>query len=124
MKKMSETIGDFLDLLDDARKKYDWAYEQVGIEDKRSVDLEHAIEFTDDPEKLLDYAKRLHQCRVDRRDYKDIVGQTYIINYWADKNAISINYLRETLGRLRQEEQNQQSRVYSPRVESEELFES
>lgn len=120
MEKISERIADFLALLDECKRTYDWAYEQVGTEDLRSVDLEHAIEFADSNDQLVETAKKLHECRKKRRMYKDMTELTYIVNFWADRNQTSINYLKETLGRVRQAEENQATRIYTPRVESEE----
>lgn len=119
MEKVSETISTFLKLIDDCKQKYDWAFENVGIEDKRTQDLLHAIEFEEDPYRMSQLADRLHECRKDRRDYKDIVSLTYIINYWSERNQNSINYLKETLGRIRDEEARQNDRTYVPRVEDE-----
>lgn len=118
-RKASEIIEDFLNLIDDCAKKYDWAYEQVGIEDQRTVDLMHGIEFEEDGRKRTQIATKLHNCRKDRRAYKDIVELTYIVNYWSERNEHSINYLREMLGRVREKEEYFKTRTYTPRVEEE-----
>lgn len=115
-KKISEIVADFLNMIEDCQRKYEWAYEQVGIEDKRTVDLMHELEFEKSSKERAKIATKLYKCRNDRREYKDLVQLTEKMNWWTERNQIGINVLKETLGRLRREEEWQETRTYTPRV--------
>lgn len=115
-KKISEVVADFLNMIEDCQRKYEWAYEQVGIEDKRTVDLMHELEFEKYSKERAKIATKLYKCRNDRREYKDLVNLTEKMNWWTERNQIGINVLKETLGRLRREEEWQETRTYTPRV--------
>lgn len=67
---VSEEIKSFLDFVEESRKLYTYALEQIKQEEKRQTDLLHSIEFESSCKERGKLSTRLHKCRKDRRDSK------------------------------------------------------
>ena len=70
-KPNSEYIAEFLNYISDVYSEFNWALGQVDIENKRQQDLLHEVEFTSRAKDRNKICTKLHQCRIDRRMYKD-----------------------------------------------------
>lgn len=120
--KKSEIITQFLNYIDNCQKQYNYAFEMVGIEDKRTSDLLHELELeTTTYSERSKIATQLRISRRDRRYYKDIVEECQpILNFMNDpvKKKI-INQLSQVLGEVRKIEKYHEGRTYVPRIEKE-----
>lgn len=120
--KKSEIITQFLNYIDNCQKQYDYAYEKVGIEDRRTSDLLHELEIenttSNERSKL---ATKLRNSRRDRRYWKDIVEECEPIINFANVpvNKKVINQLKQLLGEVRKVENYHSTRTYIPKVEKE-----
>ena len=116
----SEEIKRFLNFLEEAKKDYDSSYQAVGIEDKRSQDLLHAIEFEHLSENWDGLCRKLKWSRMERRRNKDIVENLQpIYDFLNDsRNEKTLNLLPQVLGSVRKIEERHQNRSYIPRVEN------
>lgn len=117
--KSSDQIKQFLDFIKDCQGQYLLAVEAVGVEDKRTQDLLHAIEFEPHAKERGKLATKLKNCRSVRRENKDIVEELEPIVYFAndEKNMKTFNQLTQLLGQVRKVEKYHESRSYHPRVE-------
>lgn len=115
----AEQIKQFLDFVDESRKLYDLAEENVKTEERRQTDLLHEIEFSANSKERNKTATCLHKCRADRRRYKDEMKrqEQIVIFFNNDQNRKVLNQLRQLLGRQRKEEEYLNSeRTYKTRV--------
>lgn len=120
----SQIIALFLDYVDRAQKEHRYAYEKVGVEDKRTQDLLHSLELEATTYKdRAAISSKLTRSRRDRRYYKDVVQKREpIINFLDDKsNWKAISMLKNKLGEIRKIEEYHEHRTYVPRVEKEKL---
>ena len=117
--KISETIEKIIEFFEQCKIGYKSAYDEVGIEDKRSQDLLHAIEFEHSGKERNKLATKLRDSRVSRRQNKNMIEVLEPIYTFLedDRTGRTINLLKETLGAVRKAEQRQENRVYYPRVE-------
>ena len=114
----SDVLKEFLDYITDCQSKYNYAYENVGEQDKLSQDLLHKLELEDLPAKERNVvAKELETNRKDRRYYKDIVEITDPIKKYYAENKKAIDNLRILLGQIRKIESYHQNRSYIPKSE-------
>lgn len=118
--KKSEIITQFLNYIDNCQKQYDYAYEKVGIEDKRTGDLLHQLELeTTTYNERSKIATQLRISRRDRRYYKDIVEECQpILSFMNEQtHRKAINQLKQVLGEVRKVEKYHEGRTYIPRIE-------
>lgn len=124
--RFSESICAFLEMAEDARRDYEWNYEQVGIMDKLTQDYLHKLELeTLDYKERAKIATKLTKCRRDRRACKDTVEvlEPLVQFLESDKGKNLFNLMRETLGKTRKVEKSMETRAYIPRVLGQEGFE-
>lgn len=110
----------FLNFINECRREYQYAYEQVNEEDRRLQDFLHEMEFASGRAERNQVATRLQHSRKIRRENKDIVKwNERIVKFFEDpKNRDVLNQMRQLLGQQRKEEEYLLSeRVYKPRVE-------
>ncbi len=117
--KRSENIKAFLDFLRECQTEYNSAYEAVGIEDKRTQDLLHAIEFEPQAKERSKICTKLKASRMARRENKDAVEELEpIIELLNDPMAKkTMDKLTQLLGKVRKVEEYHDKRTYIPRVE-------
>lgn len=117
--KFSETIGAFCDTVTNAKRDYEWNYEEVNRLDKLTQDYLHQLELEN-----LNYAERakiatqLAHCRQERRQSKDTVEilEPLIEFLDSDKGKQMFSLMREILGQTRKVENRMGNRVYKYRV--------
>lgn len=118
-KKPSTYIEEFLNFLSDAKSKYNFAFDEVGQQDKLTQDYLHSIELDNlKYEERNKIATKLVINGKDRRYYKDIVEEYEpIVEFLDDPNNKKIvNQLTQVLGKVRKQEERHKNRVYIPRV--------
>lgn len=117
--QFSKAIEDFISLLDDARKDYDWCYDNVRRMDELTQDYLHSLELDD-----LGYKERakvataIMKCRQERRACKETTEVLEPIVYFlnSDKGVDMMKLVREALGKTRKAEEKMQYKQYYPRV--------
>lgn len=105
--------------MDEARKDYEWNFEEVNRLDKLTQDYLHKLELDG-----LDYRERakvataLSRCRQQRRMCKDTVEVLDPLVQFLDseKGSNLMNLMREVLGKTRRVEKNMENRIYVSRV--------
>lgn len=115
----SEQLKQFLDFIDESRRIFSMAQDAVQVEERRQIDLLHEIEFAPNAKERNRVATKLHRCRENRRNYKDMVKRyEMIVNFFNDgQNQKVINQLRQLLGRQRKEEEYLDGeRIYKKRA--------
>lgn len=114
----SEELKRFLDFVQETQAVYKLAKENMQQEDRRLQDLLHKIEFEPTAKERSKICTRLHQSRVARRKYKDLVEETEgLVDFFQDvQNKKVIDKMTQLLGKLRKVEKYHQERVYYPRV--------
>lgn len=117
--KTSDEIKRFIDFINASRAEYASAFDAVGVEDKRTQDLLHAIEFEPHAEERSKLCTKLKRCRETRRENKD---RTEVLEPIMDFIAVPANkkvldQLTQLLGRVRKVEKYHENRSYIPRVE-------
>ena len=124
--KISDTIEKIIEFFSECEIGYKAAYEEVGIEDKRSQDLLHMIEFEPNNKERSKIATRLRECRISRRQNKDMVEVLEPIHEFVTdpRHTKTLNMMKELLGAVRKAEQRHENRVYIPRIEGDILREN
>lgn len=123
----SQHLEQFLSFVDDAERQYRVCKDELDNLEKLQTDLLHAIEFNAEGYKTRNaLARKLEQCRKDRRWYKDRVAElSPVVEFLNDsqkpENRRSINQLKNVLGKTRKEENFHAKRSYRPRTLSPEL---
>ena len=119
MEKGSEEIKRLLDFIRRSDTLYKMAFEAVRVEDKRTQDLLHAIEFVTSSKEQRRIGAKLRDSRRTRRRNKDIVEELEpIINFFSEpQNKRTLDKMSQLLGAVRKEEKYHEDRVYHPRVE-------
>lgn len=117
--QFSVCLSDFINLVTEAQRDYQWNYDEVNRLDRLTQDYLHELELDG-----LDYrgrakvATQIKNCRQLRRASKDTVEVLEplmdFIN--SDKGKNLLNLLRETLGKTRRVEQYMETRSYRRRV--------
>lgn len=120
--KTSEKIKDFLDFVDACGSLNNTARENISIEEKRTQDLLHQIEFESSSKRRGPIDTKLHRCRNKRRRYKDVFELTDdIVQFFQEpQHRKTLEQLRQLLGKVRKVERYHESRVYIPRIEGNE----
>lgn len=114
----SEDIKSFLDFVSECKDSYESSVEGVKLEEKRQTDLLHEIEFAADPEEWTRIGERIHNCRVQRREYKDTMEVTEpVVSFFKEPNhKKTLDQMTQLLGKVRKQENYHQNRTYIPRV--------
>lgn len=116
----SEQLAAFLAFIDQCASRYNVAYSNVNLEDKRLQDLLHEIEFAPDRAAQDRASTKLRRSRRVRRENKDTVKlYEQIVQFFGDQsNRKVLEQMRQLLGRQRKEEEYLSSeRTYKPRAE-------
>lgn len=121
--KKSDRISEFLKFIQECDNEYNVAYEEVGKEDRKTVDLLHDMEFAPNQAERNKIATKLHNVRIQRRKGKDTVQENEEIVQFYKKYKKVFDEMKEMLGRQRKKETYLNSdRIYKPR-EAEQLTE-
>lgn len=115
---VSDEIKAFLDFINESKKLYAYAVDRVTEEEKRQMDLIHAIEFENSCKERSKLSTKLHGCRLDRRRYKDILEEREeIVKFFQDpQHKKTLDQLTQLLGKVRKVEKYHSNRTYYPRV--------
>lgn len=115
---VSEEIKSFLDFVEESRKLYTYALEQIKLEEKRQTDLLHSIEFEPSCKERSKISTRLHKCRKDRRRFKDMAEEREeVVKFFQDpQHKKTLDHMTQLLGKVRKVEQYHEKRIYIPRV--------
>ena len=117
--QFSVCLSDFLNLITEVQRDYQWNYDEVNRLDRLTQDYLHQLELDG-----LDYrgrakvATQIKDCRQLRRASKDTVEVLEPLMEFinSDKGKNLLNLLRETLGKTRRAEQYMETRSYRRRV--------
>ena len=117
--QFSVCLSDFLNLITEVQRDYQWNYDEVNRLDRLTQDYLHQLELDG-----LDYrgrakvATQIKDCRQLRRASKDTVEVLEPLMEFinSDKGKNLLNLLRETLGKTRRAEQYMETRSYRLRV--------
>lgn len=107
------SVQNFLNGIQTMNKR---AYEEVGYHDKVSIDLLHALEFSEDDESLIEITSDLRDNRRMRREAKDFVELTKPVVHFMTRNKQAIKELNQIVGEVRDIESRLATRTYTPRV--------
>jgi hypothetical protein len=101
----------------DAKKRKDVVYDLVNVEDKRKSDLEHEREINKmSAKERKDWDKRLLDCLLTRRDYKDEYKYLKTIAETVNEDPKFENTLTKLIGNLREIEGYLETPIYYPRI--------
>lgn len=117
--RFSQTVSDFLQMMDGAVKDYNWNYEEVNRMDKLTQDYLHKLELENlGYKERAKVATQLALCRKARRECKDTVEvlESLVGFLESDKGRNLTNLMREVLGQTRKAEERMKTRTYRPRV--------
>lgn len=117
--QFSVCLSDFINLVTEAQRDYQWNYDEVNRLDRLTQDYLHELELDG-----LDYrgrakvATQIKNCRQLRRASKDTVEVLEPLMEFinSDKGKNLLNLLRETLGKTRRVEQYMETRGYRRKV--------
>lgn len=117
--QFSVCLSNFLNLITEAQRDYQWNYDEVNRLDRLTQDYLHELELDG-----LDYrgrakvATQIKNCRQLRRASKDTVEVLEPLMEFinSDKGKNLLNLLRETLGKTRRVEQYMETRGYRRKV--------
>ena len=117
--QFSVCLSNFLNLIAEAQRDYQWNYDEVNRLDRLTQDYLHQLELDG-----LDYrgrakvATQIKDCRKLRRASKDTVEVLEPLMEFinSDKGKNLLNLLRETLGKTRRVEQYMETRSYRRKV--------
>lgn len=107
------SVQNFLNGIQTMNKR---ACEEVGYHDKASIDLLHALEFSEDNESLDELTRDLRDNRRMRRGAKNFVELTNPIVHFITRNKQAIKELNQVVEEVRDVESRIASRKYTPRV--------
>lgn len=115
----STNISSFCNMVEQARRDYEWNCEEVNRLDRLTQDYLHMLELNGlNYKERAKVATQLAYCRQLRRKSKDIVEvlEPLIMFLNTDKGKTMINHLRETLGKTRKIEERMLNRTYRYKV--------
>lgn len=115
----SEMISQFIKAMDDAKRDYQWSYDEVGRMDLLTQDYLHKLELDGlDYKERAKVATKLATCRQKRREYKNVVLalEPLIAFLETAKGESMLNTMKEVLGKTRKAESHMKHAVYVPRV--------
>lgn len=121
--RISESISEFIAMMENAQKDYVWNKDEVTRMDALTQDYLHSLELDG-----LDYkarakiATKLAECRRERREHKDMVQclEPLVLFLLSEKGKQMLNQVREALGKTRKIEKYMETRRYFRRVLNEE----
>lgn len=119
IRKPSDIILDFLNLLEKSSTIHDEAFRIVGGEDKKTVDFMHKIEFAENKAERNKVATKFQQSRKVRRNAKDeVLLYENIVKFAGNiSHKATIRDLKTVLGLQKQREEYLASeRTYKERV--------
>lgn len=122
---ISETISCFLSKMDQLKKDYDWAVKEEIRMEKLTQDYLHMLEFGDlDYRKRAAVAKTIKECRMKRRNAKDVVitAEPVVEFFNGERGKVLITQLQQVLGKVRKEEKFIEQRTYVPKILTQEAF--
>lgn len=116
--KTSEQLRQSLGFLDGIESSYLYYKNEVEVENKRTQDLLHIIEFDPDCKSRSKTATKLHNSRVNRREAKDKMNELEPIYEIVTSNEYKKirNKFSHAMGDIRKFEKHEESREYYPRV--------
>lgn len=115
----SQTISDFLTMMDNAKSDYEWNNAEMKRMDALTQDYLHSLELDGLGYKgRAKMATKLAECRRERREHKDMVQCLEpLVNFLdSEKGKQTINLMREALGKTRKIEAYMETRRYFRRV--------
>lgn len=118
LKLSAETIATFVNYLEKSELEYAYAKEQIELEQAKTQDLLHAIEFSDDYKKRCRLATELKNCRQRRRYYKDRLEELEPLVTVLQKEDIrkTKNIFSNVCGSIRKVECYHKNREYKPKI--------
>lgn len=117
----SQKLKEFLDFVDECFELNTLAKNCIDTEEKRQLDLLHAIEFSESTRERNKLSTKLYKCRNERRKYKDLFETTDdIVQFFQDPtHKKTLDKMKQLLGQVRKVEKYHQTRTYIPRVQEE-----
>ena len=117
--KFSELISTFCEMVDEAKKDYEWNTEEVKRLEKLTQDYLHKLEL--EPLTYSERAKlatQMKECRILRRKSKDTVEvlSPFVDLIESERGVQMMNFMREVLGQTRKIERAMEIREYRYRV--------
>lgn len=118
---VSDEIKRFLDFVTESKEIYDMALDAMHLEEKKTQDFLHAIEFETSAKEQSKICTRLHRSRQERRRNKDLVEEREdLVKFFQDpQHKRTLDQLTQLLGRVRKVEKYHADRTYYPRVREE-----
>lgn len=117
--QFSQTISDFLAMMDNAKKDYEWNESERKRMEALTQDYLHDLELMElGYKERAKIATQLAKCRRERREHKDMVVclEPLVTFLDSEKGRQTMNLMREALGKTRKIESYMQSRKYYHRV--------
>lgn len=125
LQKTSEEISRFLKFLEQTEQDYVWAAENMNRAEGLTQDLLHQLELQPSTyHSRANLAKRLKECRVQRRKMKDmfVVYGPVVELLRNEKGKLMVSQLQQVLGKVRKHERYLEERRYTPKVMKPEEF--
>ena len=115
----SQTISDFLTMMENAKKDYEWNDAEMKRMDALTQDYLHSLELDGlGYKERAKTATKLAECRRERREHKDMVQclEPLVTFLNSEKGRQTCNLMREALGKTRKIESYMETRRYFRRV--------
>lgn len=117
MHNFSQVVADYLDLLNSIEKKWEATKEEIILAEKEQQDLLHEIELTRfDVQRGYRLSKRLQEVRQRRRELKNRLEILTPLKDFHDRNQKLKIDLFKVQTKMKQAQQTQEARVYTPRM--------
>lgn len=117
--KFSETISQFIDMMENAKKDYEWNNAERQRMESLTQDYLHSLELGNlSYKERAKIATKLALCRQERREHKDmaLALEPLVTFIDSDKGKQMLNLMREALGKTRKIEAYMETRKYFNRV--------
>jgi hypothetical protein len=117
--QFSRTIGDFCNMVSEAKSDYEWNNSEISRLDKLTQDYLRRLELDNlSYHERAKVASQLAECRRLHRASKDTVELLYpFIEFIdSDKGRQTMNLMKEALGKTRKVEKHMDNRVYRYKV--------
>lgn len=113
----SEQLTNILKDLKQVKNDYQYSYDKVGEMDLLTQDYLHMLEIVPlSGNERSKIATQLKNTRLERRKHKDNVELLKPLVNCLDKHSRTIKDLEQVLGQMRQIEEKQKNRIYTPRI--------
>lgn len=117
MHSFSQTISDYLDILNSIEKNWDTTKEEIVQTEKEQQDLLHEIELTKfDIQRGYGLAKQLQDLRLRRRKLKNKLEILGPLKDFHDRNQKMKIDLFKVQTKMKQVQQTQEARTYTPKT--------